>query len=199
MKRVRWDEGGGVLILYIRDLSITLIGSLFGGIITIIGVYWTIKFTRKMSHTKFLLNYSEARVHINNFIQYAELVHNLQNSKERNKSDFLYFNSFNEMYKDFHFALKKLNDSYNKDNIQPIYETLRLVNESAPYDLYKDLNGLIVRMATIYNSLSKEVYAYLPEKGVMKIEIDLSSNETLNKQLIRLKKRYKKINRKLKI
>lgn len=179
------------------------LSSALGGFVGILGAYfiasWQIKESQKFNNIPFYIQFNEAQLHINRFIEEVQKILEHTEGVERiNARLLLTENNYLELKKNLQLTIKTINKDIKEVDFNNFVEHLGKFNQYAPLHYYKDLNFLIFSMAIIYNLLLEDS-KYLIEDVSPKIDIPMSKGLSLSRILKKFRKKYKKMKKKLKI
>lgn len=177
-----------------RDLLTAFIGAIAGGMFTFAGVLYTTKETKKSAYGRYYLQFNISQIYVSNFIIKSEAMISLLLGVDRKYARYtISAQDFFELRENIEKTIISLNNEIEKVDFNKFDMDIHKVNQNAPLEYYKDLNFLIFVMANIYNSLLDDA-KYLVHKPPKAINLGYFRSEVpLNKQLLHLKKRYKKV------
>ena len=176
-----------------------------GAFIGVLGAYfiakWQMNKTQRLNSNAFYVRFNEAQIYINNFDnEVEEILKMIQGGMRRNARILLSKDDFVELREHIEIAIRIINPEIEEKELDDFIVVLGKINQYAPIAYYKDMNGLFFDMVYIYNSLLSEcenLVMDLPKK--MDIGFFNYKSLTLNFLTKKFRKKYKKMQRKLKI
>ncbi|OAH59395.1 hypothetical protein AWH48_14740 [Domibacillus aminovorans] len=181
------------------------LSSAIGSFVAIIGAYgvakWQLSKSQKQINTQFYIRFNEAQVYINQFDREVEEILNITRGNERRFARIvLSEHNFKELKENWEIAIRIINPEIEEKELDDFVVVLSKINQNAPLDYYKELNGMIFEMAVIYNLLLKDC-KYLVGDLPRKIDTGffMNKNLTLPFMIKRFRKKYKRMKKKLKI
>ncbi|WP_193065138.1 hypothetical protein [Oceanobacillus oncorhynchi] len=181
---------------------LSTLSSAVGAFVGILGAFiiakWQMNKSHKMNNIQYYMQFNNAQIYIDRFERRVNKILEYTETERHHGRILLNNHDFLDLRNNLSLAIKEVNKDIETVNFDNFVEELSVYNKYAPLTFYKELNFLFFSMAKIYNLLlfdCRYMVSDLPEK----IEIPFSKGLTIHFMLKKFRRRYKKMQRRLKI